>query len=173
MDEETFQSLLGAQVGRLHAAEKAFQKMLPRLAKYVATREFKDVLKLAQAEVKEHLSRLERVNKLLGMKRAKGECAAFDALVSECMEAVDTYPEGNLRDAALLLGLEHLQVYKSLSCESIAHFAKLLGEDEVVIAVDASHQDNLLAAKRWVQIGVQVNAEAYVDHRADRSTPNA
>jgi len=158
----TLADWLGNELQELLAAEKAILKVLPRLGKAAHTGELRETLVARVREGKEQVVRLEKMLKILGEKGTR-VCAGMNGILKGCSKVLTEFEAGNLRDVAILAGMERVEVYRVAAYGSCREMAKLLGQDEVVGLIEEGLELDVLAGKKFAQIAVQVNAEAFVD----------
>ncbi|WP_263384619.1 DUF892 family protein [Granulicella arctica] len=158
----TLVDLLGNELQELLAAEKAILKVLPRLGKAAHTGELRETLTARVREGKEQVARLEKVVKILDLEGVR-VCAGTSGILKGCSQVLTAYEAGNLRDVAILSGMERVEAYRVAAYGSCREIAELLGLDEVVGLVEEGLELDVLAGKKFAQIAVQVNAEAFVD----------
>ncbi len=162
-ERRTLGDLLGEELRRLVSADRVVLRALPRLAREAHTGELRETFMARASEAKEQAVRMKQVFKLRGMAAGEGACPGMEGILEECTGAVEAYAKGNLRDTALLAGVERMEQYRVAGYGSARDLAKLLGEDEVVKLLEEVLAADTLAAKKFGQIAVQVNAEAFVD----------
>jgi ferritin-like metal-binding protein YciE len=144
---------LGATARSLHTAE---------LAKATADH---------VGKTKERAARLKLVLKALGPKLAPVAQPIISALLDDISSRAKLFEKGNLRDAALLNALQRLEQYHSAACSSTLALAKQLGEDQIVELLKEETSQDELMTKRFAQIAIQVNAEAFIDTESERARP--
>jgi len=158
--------LLVKGLERLAGAEKALLALLPELAKGAHTRELRETLAGSKREVKAQAARVDRMLKSLGQTRVPAESAGMSGILAECSEALAEFEKGNVRDAAVLASAARIEGYRVAAYGSLRDYAKLLGKEEVEKLVEETLGEIVLAGKRFGQIAVQVNAEAFMDSQS-------
>ena len=116
----------------MYWAEKALVKNLPKMAKNSTS-------SLLKAAVNEHLSetemqvkRLEGAFKALKLKPEAVKCDAMDGLLKEAKGIMEETEPGAVRDAAIIAAAQKVEHYEIASYGTLATYAKLLGEKEVL-----------------------------------------
>lgn len=169
MTETTFDDLFAAELAGLACAEAQWGKALPKLARAASTEELRSAL-LEQGETtKQHGAQLKQLMKEFGWKGAVPACPAMEILLKGCFEVLGKFAPGNLLDCALMLHLQRAEHYKLAAYTSAGELARLFEREHVINFLHGALTAVSLASKKLGQIAVQVNAEAYVDHRAPGS----
>ena len=169
MKPKTFDDLFAHELAGLASAEAQWVKALPRVAKQVSTEELRSALLEQVAASQQHGGQLKQIAREFGWKGALPEAAGMAVLLSECFAAAEESAPGNLQDCALILHLQRAEHYRLAAYTSAGELAKLFEREHVTTALHAASTDVSLASKKLAQIAIQVNAEAYVDHRAPGS----
>ncbi|MGI4828685.1 MAG: DUF892 family protein [Janthinobacterium lividum] len=169
MKEKTFDDLFAEELAGLASAEAHWGKALPRLAKGISTEELRGAL-LEQGETtKQHQAQLLGIAREFGWKGAVPACPGMEVLISECSGVPQEFAPGNLLDCALILKLQRAVQYKLAAYTSVGELARLFEREHVTAFLHEAITAVSLASKKLSQIAIQVNAEAYVDHRAPGS----
>ena len=162
---ETFNDLYRHELEVLLSAERQMVNLLPRLADGTETAELQHALRAqvdgcrGQAELLERL--LQEHGGLLRVSVSRG----IQALLLECSELLQTYPTGNLRDAVMIAHMQRAEHFKIAAYSTLAEYAKLLGDKAGADALTQAAKAVALVSKMLGAIGIQVDAEAYVDTR--------
>lgn len=116
----------------LYWAEKALVKNLPKMAKNATSRHLTTAVNEHLAETKEQVKRLEAAFKALGLKAEAVKCEAMNGLLKEAKEIMEETTPGAVRDAAIIAAAQKVEHYEIASYGTMATYAKLLGEKEVL-----------------------------------------
>ena len=116
----------------LYWAEKALVKNLPKMAKNATSKKLIDALNTHLAETKEQVKRLEGAFKALELKPEAVKCDAMDGLLKEAEGIMEETEPGAVRDAAIIAASQKVEHYEIASYGTLATYAKLLGEKEVL-----------------------------------------
>lgn len=171
MSSASLKGLLVEELVSLLSIESQVAKTLPLIRKGVATNELAATLKEDAAKTKDRVAGLTAVLKPLGQKPAAKAEPAAAALLKSCSAVQERYPKGNLGDAALLTLLQRLEYYRPAAYQSTFALAKQMGEDKILDLLKAGATGDDLTAKRFGQIAIQVNAEAFMDTHSERCAP--
>ncbi|TXF79316.1 ferritin-like domain-containing protein [Chryseobacterium sp.] len=116
----------------LYWAEKALVKNLPKMAKNATSKKLKDAVNLHLDETKDQVKRLEDAFKALKLKPEAVKCDAMDGLLKEAEGIMEETEPGAVRDAAIIAAAQKVEHYEIASYGTLATYAKLLGEKEVM-----------------------------------------
>ncbi|MGZ5188529.1 MAG: ferritin-like domain-containing protein [Kaistella sp.] len=116
----------------LYWAEKALVKNLPKMAKNATSKKLKDAVNGHLAETKGQVKRLEDAFKALKLKPEAVKCDAMDGLLKEAEGILEETEPGAVRDAAIIAAAQKVEHYEIASYGTIATYAKLLGQKEVL-----------------------------------------
>jgi len=116
----------------IYWAEKHLVKTLPRLAKAATANELKTAFTDHQQVTTTHVSRLEEVFALLGVKAQAKKCEAMEGITKEGESIIeDTEAGTSTRDVGLILAAQKAEHYEISTYGGLAQLATTLGLDEV------------------------------------------
>jgi ferritin-like metal-binding protein YciE len=169
---KTFKTLFRDEVGLLLSTEAQILASLPTVRSAVFTEELADILNEQAGKAKISVGHLKSLLAALEPKKAKAsENTVVKSLIVECSNTVKRYEDGNLRDSALLVCLQRLEHHRIAMYTSTLALAKQLGEEEIFGFLKEAATIDDLAAKRFAQVALQVNAEAFIDTHSERCAP--
>lgn len=116
----------------LYWAEKALVKNLPKMAKNATSKKLKDAINLHLEETSEQVNRLEAAFKALKLKPEAVKCDAMDGLIKEAAGILEETEPGAVRDAGIIAAAQKVEHYEIASYGTLATYAKLLGNKEVM-----------------------------------------
>ncbi len=116
----------------LYWAEKALVKNLPKVAKNATSTKLSAAVKSHLEETKGQVIRLEAAFKALKLKPEAVKCDAMDGLLKEAVSIMEETEPGAVRDAAIIAAAQKVEHYEIASYGTMATYAKLLGEKEVL-----------------------------------------
>ncbi len=116
----------------LYWAEKALVKNLPKMSKNATSKSLKKAIDGHLEETKGQVKRLEDAFKALKLKAEAAKCDAMDGLLKEAEGILEETEPGAVRDAAIIAAAQKVEHYEIASYGTIATYAKLLGEKEVL-----------------------------------------
>ncbi|MBP0611525.1 ferritin-like domain-containing protein [Chryseobacterium sp. cx-311] len=116
----------------LYWAEKALVKNLPKMAKNATSKKLKDAINLHLEETREQVNRLEAAFKAIKLKPEAVKCDAMDGLIKEAAGILEETEPGAVRDAGIIAAAQKVEHYEIASHGTLATYAKLLGNKEVM-----------------------------------------
>ena len=116
----------------LYWAEKALVKNLPKMAKNATSKKLKDAINLHLEETREQVNRLEAAFKALKLKPEAVKCDAMDGLIKEAAGILEETEPGAVLDAGIIAAAQKVEHYEIASYGTLATYAKLLGNKEVM-----------------------------------------
>ena len=116
----------------LYWAEKALVKNLPKMAKNATSTKLKKAVEKHLEETKGQVKRLESSFAAMGEKAKEEKCDAMDGLLKEAEGILEETEPGAVRDAAIIAAAQKVEHYEIASYGTLATYAKLLGEKEVL-----------------------------------------
>lgn len=116
----------------IYWAEKHLTKALPKMAKAASSDELRQAFEDHLAQTEEHVSRLEQVFELMGIKPQAKKCDAMEGLVEEGKGVIeDTDDDTATRDVGLILAAQKVEHYEIATYGGLAQLAKTLGLMEI------------------------------------------
>ena len=116
----------------IYWAEKHLTKALPKMAKAASSDELRQAFEDHLTQTEEHVTRLEQVFELLGMKAQAKKCDAMEGLVEEGKSIIeDTEDDTATRDVGLILAAQKVEHYEIATYGGLAQLAKTLGLMEI------------------------------------------
>lgn len=109
-------------------AEKALTKALPKMAKNASHPKLAEALNKHLDETHNHVSRLEKVFRLLGEPVKAKKCVAMEGLIREGEEILKGTITGPVRDAGIIGAAQKVEHYEIASYGTLASFARMLDE---------------------------------------------
>lgn len=116
----------------LYWAEKALVKNLPKMKKNATSKKLQDAIEKHLEETKTQVTRLEDAFSAMGEKAKAEKCDAMDGLLKEAKSIMEETEAGAIRDAAIIAAAQKVEHYEIASYGTMATYAKLLKEKEVL-----------------------------------------
>lgn len=116
----------------LYWAENALVKNLPKMAKNATSPKLKKAVEQHLEETKNQVKRLKDAFAAMGEKAVGEKCDAMDGLLKEAKSIMEETEIGAIRDAAIIAAAQKVEHYEIASYGTMATYAKLLGEKEVL-----------------------------------------
>lgn len=116
----------------IYYAEDKLVDALEKMQKAATTEELQDAFEDHQLQTKKHISRLEKVFKLLDEKPEKKKCEAMDGLIKEAESIISSTKENSMtRDAALIIAAQKVEHYEIASYGGLVQLALTMEHDKV------------------------------------------
>ncbi|SHH64366.1 Ferritin-like metal-binding protein YciE [Chryseobacterium oranimense] len=126
----------------IYFAENAIIEALTKMEEAATTEELKEAFEDHQLQTKKHVSRLEKVFKLIDEKPEKKECEAIKGIIKEGEEIIKSTQEGSMtRDAALIIAAQKVEHYEIATYGGLAQLAITMGHDKVADLLEKTLQE--------------------------------
>lgn len=146
----------------IYYAEKVLSKTLPKMMKNASTPELVNTLKNHLTETNEHVSRLEKIFEVTGIKPAAKKCDAMEGILKESEDLINKTDLGVVRDASIIASEQKVKHYEIATYGTLHAFAKTLGENKAanLLAISLEQEKKADAALTGIAI-TSINPEAY------------
>ena len=114
----------------IYWAEQVLTKTLPNMVKNATSPELVNSLKSQLNESKEHVSRLEKIFEVTGMKPTAKKCDAMQGILKEADGLIKETDIGVVRDAGIIAAEQKVKHYEIATYGTLHAFAKTLGENK-------------------------------------------
>lgn len=114
----------------IYWAEKVLTKTLPNMVKNASSPELVNSLKSQLNESKEHVSRLEQIFEVTGVKPTAKKCDAMEGILKEADGLIKETDIGAVRDAGIIAAEQKVKHYEIATYGTLHAFAKTLGENK-------------------------------------------
>lgn len=126
----------------IYFAENAIIEALDKMQEAATTEELKDAFEDHQLQTKKHVSRLEKVFKLLDEKPEKKECEAIKGIIKEGEEIIKSTEDGSMtRDAALIIAAQKVEHYEIATYGGLVQLAITMGHDKAADLLEETLQE--------------------------------
>ncbi len=126
----------------IYFAENAIIEALDKMQEAATTEELKDAFEDHQLQTKKHVSRLEKVFKLLDEKPEKKECEAIKGIIKEGEEIMKSTEDGSMtRDAALIIAAQKVEHYEIATYGGLVQLALTMGHDKAADLLEETLQE--------------------------------
>jgi ferritin-like metal-binding protein YciE len=160
--------LFVSQLKDSYWAEKALEKVIPRLVKYASDPGLIDALEDHLTETQEHAIRLEKIFSLLGSEPKAKKCEAMTGLIAEAERMMRESKRGMGRDAGIILAVQKIEHYEIANYGTLCAIARTLGYDKVTDILEDTLAEEKLADSALTSIAVTaVNKEALEEDYAE------
>ncbi|MBT2620111.1 ferritin-like domain-containing protein [Chryseobacterium sp. ISL-6] len=126
----------------IYFAENAIIDALGKMEAAATTEELKEAFEDHQLQTKKHVSRLEKVFKLIDETPEKKECEAIKGIIKEGEEIMKSTKVGSMtRDAALIIAAQKVEHYEIATYGGLAQLAITMGHDKVADLLEKTLQE--------------------------------
>jgi ferritin-like metal-binding protein YciE len=160
-DIQNMEDLFVHTLRDIYYAEKQIVKALPDMIEKANDRELKQGFETHLNETKNHVTRLERVFKLIG-EEAKGvDCPAIDGIIKEANNVGGEVEKARVLDAALIAAAQAVEHYEMSRYGSLIAWAKELGHDDCAALLQQTLDEEKATDKKLTRMAEsQVNRKA-------------
>lgn len=148
----------------IYYAENAIIDALEKMQEAATTEELKDAFEDHQLQTKKHVSRLEKVFRLIDEKPEKKECEAIKGIIKEGEEVIKSTREGSMtRDAALIIAAQKVEHYEIATYGGLAQLAITMGHDKAADLLEKTLEEEEDTDYNLTEI-----AETYINFDAEQ-----
>lgn len=127
MEMETLQDLYVSELKDLYSAENQLVKAIPKMIKAATHKQLKAAFTDHLKKTQEHVRRLERVCKELGVSPRGKKCEGMEGLIKEAAGLIKEKPEKDVLDAGLIAAAQHVEHYEMAGYGCVRTYARTLG----------------------------------------------
>jgi ferritin-like metal-binding protein YciE len=148
--------------------QKLVKKGIPNMIEASSSTELRTALEQHLEETRTHITRLDRVFKLIGAEAKTEDNDIIDEMTDAAKDMTSATEDGTpLRDAALIVSGNQVEHYEMAVYGSLASFARQLGIPEAVSLLEQTLKEEKAADAKLTQIGQTiVNPQAAQERRA-------
>lgn len=162
MELNTLKDLYVEELKDLYSAEKQLTKALPKMAKAATDKQLQQAFRNHLRETAEHVARLERICKDLGVSPRGKKCVGMEGLIEEGNELIQEKPAEDALDAGLISKAQRVEHYEIAGYGTVRTYARQLGyEDQAELLQQTLDEegkaDHLLTA--LAESGINVEAQ--------------
>ena len=126
----------------IYFAENAIIEALSEMQQAATTDELKEAFEDHQLQTRKHVSRLEKVFKLIDETPEQTECKAIKGIIEEGQEIIKSTEEGSMtRDAALIIAAQKVEHYEIATYGGLAQLAITMGHDKAADLLETTLQE--------------------------------
>lgn len=129
-DIHTLNDLFVHQLKDVHYAENRIVKTLPKMIEKATSPQLKSGFETHLAETKTHVTRLEQVFEMHGVKVDSVTCPAIDGIIKEADEVAGDVDDKEVLDAALIAAAQAVEHYEIARYGTMIAWAKRLGRND-------------------------------------------
>ncbi|MDB4916230.1 MAG: hypothetical protein JWM95_3874 [Gemmatimonadetes bacterium] len=163
MELETLRDLYVDELKDLFSAENQILKALPRMIRAATHKELKKGFMKHEKQTREHVRRLERICKELGVSPRGKKCVGMEGVIEECKELISEKPEKDVLDAGLITCAQHVEHYEMAGYGTVRTWARAMGYENqarmLQMTLDEEQQTDLdLTALAESSINIEAEA---------------
>jgi ferritin-like metal-binding protein YciE len=148
----------------LYWAEKKLLEVLPKLQTAATTIQLKSTIEDHLIQTEDHVSRLERIFKLIGENAQAKKCEAMEGLLKEGNAVIDETQDGSItRDVGIIASAQKVEHYEIASYGTLAQLAITLGHKEAADLLTMTLEEEKLADMNLTEI-----AENNINYEAEK-----
>ncbi|MDQ0780551.1 ferritin-like domain-containing protein [Chryseobacterium sp. W4I1] len=142
MENSSLHKFFVSALKDIYFAENAIIEALEKMQQAATTEELKDAFEDHQLQTKKHVSRLEKVFRLIDEEPEKKECEAIKGIIKEGEEIIKSTEEGSMtRDAALIIAAQKVEHYEIATYGGLAQLAITMGHDKAADLLEKTLQE--------------------------------
>ena len=169
MELETLKDLYVEELKDLYSAENQILKALPRMIKVSTHPQLKKAFTTHERQTREHVKRLERICRELGVSPKGKKCVGMEGLLKEGKELIADKPQAEVLDAGLLSAAQHVEHYEMAGYGTVRTYARQLGYDNQAEALqrtldEEGETDHLLTSIAESAINLDADGEGAVQN---------
>ena len=130
MELETLKDLYVDELKDLWSAENQILKALPRMIKAATHPALKKGFTKHEKQTREHVRRLERICKELGVSPRGKKCEGMEGLLKEGKSLIAEKPDKEVLDAGLITAAQHVEHYEMAGYGTVRTWARTLGYEK-------------------------------------------
>ena len=132
-----------------------------KMAKASTNSEVKEVFEKSQSKGKQYAERIEQVFGVLNVPVKTNTNEIAHAMMTEVENMISNTDAGAVRDAALIVAANQMQLYRVAAYGSMETFARLIGKNDAAELMNQNLEDSKGGDKKLTEIAEEkVNPEA-------------
>jgi ferritin-like metal-binding protein YciE len=144
----------------LWSAENMIVKALPKMTRAASSRPLKQAFRRHLAESREHVRRLNRITRALGVSPRGKHCVGMEGLIKEGAELIRERPDPDVLDAGLITAAQHVEHYEMAGYGTVRTWARLLGYGEHANILQRTLNEEGDTDKGLTKLAKRINVEA-------------
>lgn len=147
----------------IYFAEDAILDALGKMESAATTEELKEAFEDHQLQTKKHISRLEKVFKLIDETPEKKECKAIVGIIKEGEDIINSTEAGSMtRDVGLIIAAQKVEHYEIATYGGLVQLAITMNHDKAADLLDRTleeEEETDLLLTEIAETSINVNAE--------------
>lgn len=160
-DIKTMDDLFVHTLKDIYYAENQILKALPQMIEKASDSGLKQGLQAHLGETKNHVSRLEQVFKMHGVKVEGVDCPAIDGIIEEANEIAGEVEDKKVLDAAIIAASQAVEHYEMTRYGTLIAWAKQLGRNDCASVLEQTLKEEKAADMKLTGLAERgINAKA-------------
>ncbi len=161
MELDTLKDLYIEGLKDLYSAENQILKALPKMIKACGDRQVKAAFREHERQTREHVRRLERICKELGVSPRGKKCEGMEGLIKEGKGLIREKPDQDVLDAGLIAAAQHVEHYEMAGYGTMRTYARELGFPGQARVLQATLNEEGATDKKLTRMAIRrINLEA-------------
>ncbi len=127
VEHSKFHHLFMEELKDIYWAEKYLLKSLPKMQKAASSRELVNAFADHIEATKGHVSRVEEIFDMMGMRAATKKCEAMEGLITEAQNLMNEEEESAVLDAGLIIAAQKVEHYEIAAYGCLRTLASRMG----------------------------------------------
>jgi ferritin-like metal-binding protein YciE len=137
-NQKTLDDLFEDTLKDIYYAENKILKALPKMAKAAQSNELKAAFAKHLRETEGHVSRLQKVFKLIDTAPKGKKCEAIEGIIEEGAEIMKEFKSAPALDAGLISAAQAVEHYEIARYGTLKRWAEQMGRDDAMRLLDAT-----------------------------------
>ena len=148
------------QLKDVYFAEKAITKALPKMVKAAKSPELKEGFQKHLKQTEEHVTRLEQVFDIIGLRAEGTECEAIKGIIKEGDEVAQEFGNTAAGDSGLAASAQAVEHYEITRYGTLKAWARELELDDAVELFEATEQEEIDTDETLTELAETLNENA-------------
>lgn len=160
-DIKTMDDLFVHTLKDIYYAENQILKALPDMIEKASDPNLKQGFQAHLGETKNHITRLEQVFKMHGVKAEGVDCPAIDGIIEETQEIAGEVEDKKVLDAALIAAGQAVEHYEMTRYGTLIAWARQLGRSDCASVLEQTLKEEKAADAKLTTLAERgINAKA-------------
>jgi ferritin-like metal-binding protein YciE len=160
-NNKTLDDLFEDTLKDIFYAENKILKALPKMAKAAHSDELKAAFEKHLKETEGHVSRLEKIFKLIDVPPKGKKCEAIEGIIEEGAEIIKEFKGAPALDAGLISAAQAVEHYEMARYGTLKRWAEQLGNDDAMRLLNATLDEEKKTDEALTELAdTQVNEQA-------------
>jgi len=163
MEMESLRDLYVDELRDVLNAENQIIKALPKMAKTASNEDLRSAFEEHLEQTKEHVERLTRIFKDMGLPPRSKTCKAMKGLLAEGKEVMSEDMEDPVMDAALISSAQRVEHYEIAAYGTLRTYARVLGDERAAELLQQTLDEEGETDKKLTML-----AESHINQEAEQ-----